>query len=619
MQKTLSFDQFSGGMAAGESKQAPTFSAQLLQQLNIHEDSSYITLQPKTTKISSSTVTDFPDIITGQNPWDSYLYAYGATGNIYKIDSSNNVTLDHTISGDSPSAQGMFVFNNALWYATSTRIGQKGLFLNNSPTYNDNYLGSTFWQNDPVLESGGTGHTYTLPSTITQNATNRIQFIADRDPLEQLVFLLDGAGTGNWICTITDLLGNTIGTQTVLNGNLVAHDNYQYFIFSQPLRLNIGNTYYIYLHSTTGDGTVITGTSSDFSTAYLFGYFSTLIADTQYHPMGQIGSKLVIGNNQYLAAFDAILNTYNPNAIPIDAGYRVRTLHKEDSYIVATAYKGTDILKSQGGRIYYWDGIQPNAANYAYDIPDGPVHMATNFKNRTYTVQGNRGTMYMGVEPYQKVYTMDNNLARDKTLTVDPTSNTIYKGRLLYGLGNTATDPDFPTGVWGFGNASDQLPEVLSFDFIISTGNFNNLVAIGGLSSIGNNLYIGWYDANTGTYGIDVTTPVNNASLSGKMESMLIDNGNPNKQNLWLTLVISFSPLNSGESVTPFYTLERDGSLVTGTIVNTVGAMRVELPINARAREASSGFVLGSANGTYPKITGWEVLVNDLSEETDLS
>lgn len=618
MQKTLTFDQFSGGMAAGESKQAPTFSAQLLQQLNIHEDSSYITLQPKTSKISGSVVTDFPDVITGQNPWDTNLYAYGATGKIYKIDSSNNVTLDHTISGDSPSAQGMFVFNNALWYASSTQIGQKGPFLNNSPTYNDNYLGSTFWQNDPVLQSGGTGHTYTLLNAITQNATNRIQFIADRDPLEQLVFLLDGTGSGNWICTITDLLGNTIGTQTVLNGNLVTHNNYQYFIFSQPLRLTIGNTYYIYLTSTTGNGTVVTGTSSDFSTATLFGYFSTLIADTQYHPMGQIGSKLVIGNNQYLAALDAILNTYNPNAIQIDAGYRVRTLHKEDTYIVATAYKGTNILNSQGGRIYYWDGIQPSF-NYAYDIPDGPVHMATNFKNRTFTIQGNRGTMYMGVEPYQKVYTMDNNLARNKTLTVDPTSTAIYKGRLLYGLGNTATDPTFPTGVWGFGNSSDQLPEVLSFDFIISTGNSNNLVAIGGLSSIGSNLYIGWYDANTGTYGIDVTTPTNNASLLGKMESMIIDVGNPNKQSLWLTLVISFVPLNSGESVQPFYTLERDGSVVNGTTVNTVGAMRAELPINARSREASVGFMLGSTNGTYPQITGFEIEVNDLAEETDKS
>lgn len=619
MLKTLSFDQFSGGMAAGESKQAPSFSAQLLQQLNIHEDSSYITLQPKTTKISSGVVTDFPDVITGQNPWDSNLYAYGATGNIYKIDSSNNVTLDHTISGDSPSAQGMFPFNNALWYATLTQIGQKGPFLNNSPTYNDNFLGSTFWQSDPVLNNNViTSNTYTLPTSIVKNAQNQIQFIADRDPLRRFEIVVNAKGTGDWTCAIYDSTQtNLIGSLTIANASLVS-SGFQIFTFSTPLRLTIGNTYYIYLYSTTNDGSVSTVTASDFSTSAYQGRFGTLIADSQYHPMGQIGSKLVIGNNQYLAAFDAILNTYNPNAIPIDNGYRVRTLHKEDTYIVATAYKGTNILNSQGGRIYYWDGIQ-SSFNYAYDIPDGPVHMATNFKNRTMTIQGNRGTMYMGVEPYQKVYTMDNNLARNQTLTVDPTSTAIYKGRLLYGLGNTATDPDFPTGVWGFGNASDQLPEVLSYDFIISTGNNNNLVAIGGLSSIGNNLYIGWYDANTGTYGIDLTTPVNNASALGKMESMLIDNGNPNKQNLWLTLIISFVSLNTGESVTPFYTLERDGSTVTGTTVNTVGAMRAELPINARAREASIGFTLASLNGTYPQITGFEIEVNDLAEETDKS
>ena len=120
---TITHNDFYGGISPYE-KKARGFSgmvapdrksfARFMRNLNIHEDPSYMTPHPALSKISSTTVTDLVKWMDECNPWSTDKYAVDASGNIYKIDNTDTVTVDRagaTIANGA-AGQGLLTFNN---------------------------------------------------------------------------------------------------------------------------------------------------------------------------------------------------------------------------------------------------------------------------------------------------------------------------------------------------------------------------------------------------------------------------------------------------------------------------------------------------------------------------
>lgn len=90
---------WTGGIS-GSKKTGKPHSFSFGRSINFRSESSQITVLPKTTKISGSTVTDLP--MWGEVACVGSLYFHGNTGNIYKINESDVVSKEYTV----PDSQG---------------------------------------------------------------------------------------------------------------------------------------------------------------------------------------------------------------------------------------------------------------------------------------------------------------------------------------------------------------------------------------------------------------------------------------------------------------------------------------------------------------------------------
>lgn len=629
--ETITHNTFYGGISPYQkiSKVDQNSSARFLKNLNIHEDPSYITLQSKATKISSTTVVDLPKWMTTGTPWDTNKYAYDASGNIYKIDSSDVVTPDRAGAtiGDSAAGQGMSVYNNSLFYTSSTKIGRKGP-LDNSPSYTDDYFTDGFNNLDPGFYASNTtasGQTYTTPVAISEAAVNTLIYGPTRDPLLSVKVNIAAKGTGNWTITVHDSLNTVVAAVTVANASLST--GVYTFSFASPIRVipiadNVAEAdvpYHIHITSTVADGTVVTSTASDLSTAYFVTVNGVLIADTLWHPVFTTSSGLVVfGNERYLGVYDGA--AYNSNAITFEPGYKVRAITEQEEFLVISCWKGSNIDKIESGKNYFWDSNTYDGANdNFYDFSDvvtlGLPNAVHNSKNRLFGIYGSRGMSHLGTAPYKKLQEAPL-LARGKKIEIYPGAITEFQGKTLIGMGASTDDASFQQGIYEYGNQDDNLPEVLTLAYTISTGTTQSTsVKIGCVKSFGTDFYIGWRDSST--YGIDKVSLTGLAATTGSYEQLIFDSGTPQQDLVAIKLVITFLPLASGETITPKYRVDRAVSWTLGTTITTVGETRAEQLIDVQGRygEIEYGFDVTSSSGTYPIIVGVFFMSNDNKDE----
>lgn len=611
-QQDITLSGFSGGISPNQ-KAGIANSCRFSKHLEIHEDINYATLKPRATKVSGSTVTDLVKWMDDGTPWDTNRWFYDSSGNIYKETSGGTWSQDIAGStiANGAAGQGMVVFNDYLYYATSTTIGRKGR-LSSSPTYNHDFLSDDTTTLDQSLDTSG--NTYTLPSAISETATNRQTFTPARDSLKSVEVNVSARGTGNWTVTVHDRWNVSIGSLTIANASVAASGD-QKFTFTSPLRVTIGEAYHFHVTSSDGTGTVVTTTASDLETADFHTYFGILIADTNWHPMIQHLNGVVIGNERYLAFWDSA--TYNPNKITFGPGFKVRALGKENEFVVAACWRGDNIDSVEEGRLYFWDGIL-STFNYYKTITQGLPNAIHSSKSRLFGVYGSQGHMYVGTEPFKEIQSVPK-LGRGKKVEVYPGAITEWLGQTMIGFsGSTDDSSGMEQGVYEFGNKQEGLPEVLNHAFTISTGTTQGTtLKIGMVKGLGKDLYIGWRDGSS--YGVDKIIKTDSPATTGSWESLIFDDGRPQKTKLALKLVITFEALESGETVTPKYKVERATSFTTGTTVSTTGAVRAEMPLGAkRFREIEVGYNLTTST-TFPVITGVYFEYDDLIQEDNAS
>ena len=480
-------NNFSGGISPDQKVGVPG-SFRFARNLNIHEDSNYVTLQPKLSKVSGDTVVDLVTWAADGTPFSTDRYFYDQAGKIYKETSGGTWSLLRTVSN--ASGNGFLVFDDYLYYALDAELGRYGL-LSGTPAFSDSFLsdGTT----DKDQSGGSTGATdYVPPTTISEAATARQTFTPERDPLKAVIIDVDVVGSGDWTVTVHNKANTSIGTKTIANGSMSTGD--VTFTFATPLRMIIDNEYHFHVTSTVADGGVDTSTASDLEAAEFSTLYGILISDANWHPIIEHLNGIVIGNERYLAFWDQAL--YNPNQITLAAGFNVRSLAKVREYVVADCWRGTDVQGVEEGRRYYWDGIE-TTWNFYQDLPVGLPNAVYNSKNREFSIVGSKGKMYLGSDPFVGIQEMPN-LTRGKKCEIFPGAVTDWNGRTMIGVaGSTDDSTGLEQGVYEFGNRHEGQPEVLNYAMAISTGTTQaTTLKIGMVKAFGKDLYVGWEDTS---------------------------------------------------------------------------------------------------------------------------
>jgi hypothetical protein len=622
-EQNISVTTFSGAISQSLKVGLPG-SGRFVKFLNPYLDPSYLSPFQKPTKVSGSTVVDLVKWMEDGTPYDTNRWFYDLAGNIYKETSAFSWSVDRagaTIANGA-AGQGLKVFTDGLYYATSTTLGRK-YPLDGTPAYNDDFLSDGTTNVDISQAIVGAAQVYTTPVAIAETAGNRFTFSNSSafphspvgqqelkyDPIKAISVFIVAKGTGDWTVTVHDVNNVLVGAKTIANASLT-NTALNVFTFSTPLRIDIGNEYHFHVTSTVADGTVQTGTSANLETVTFTEFFGILITDPDFHPMQIINDLLVIGNNNYVATWDTAI--YNPNAIAFDHGFKVRALSKDNEYLVIACWRGDSISSVEEGRLYYWDGISP-VANFFKPVTMGLPNAIYNADNKLYGIYGSFGQLFVGSEPFQNIQQVPK-LAPKKTIEVYPGAMTTWQRQVFIGYGATTDDSTgVEQGVYAWGNKYDAIPESLTYAFSISTGTTQGTtLKIGMVKGVGKSLYVGWRDG--ASYGVDKMITTDDASASFSWESLIFDNGNPAKDKLALDLVIQFLPLASGETITPKFKINRATNFTLGDMVSTVGASQARLQINDRFGEIEFGFN-GTSTGTFPQITGIYFAFDDNAQE----
>jgi len=613
-QQSLVINDFSGNIATLSKKKDIPFSARFVKGLNPFEDPSELVPFAKPTNISGEICTSLPKWGVDASPWSTDRYFTDEEGNILKLTSGGTFTEDRSggTIANGCAGQGLLVFNDYLHYATSTTIGRLGK-LSGTPSYNDDFLTDGTLNLDQ--SGGGTGQTYTTGTSIVETATHRQTFTPNNDPLKSITIDINDTGDDpTWTLTVHDANNVVIGSKTIAFASVATGDNV--FTFTTPLRLTIGNTYHFHVttSTTTGAPKVTSNVASDLEGAEFSNIFGILIADSNFHPMldfddGSTGI-LVIGNERYLAVWDE--DAYEPNKIIFPPGYKCWSLTKTDEYIIAGCFRGDDIDAVEDARLFFWDGISPTL-NFSRPLSMGAPLALTNYKNNLLGIYGTQGELYKGSEQFQRISKVPK-LARGKKIQVLPGAISSWQGLTVIGIGaNTDDAIGVEQGVYVWGNKDDKLPEVLAYMGAISTGTTQGTgLEIGMVQGFGKDLCIGYKDS--AICRVDKIMRTDNPVTAGSWESRVFDGGNPDKEKLALKVKITFEALESGETVTPKYKIDRAASFTTGDTVSTVGATSAEVTLYSRFKEIEFGFNFTTST-TFITITGIEFTYDDMSSE----
>lgn len=464
-----------------------------------------------------------------------------------------------------------------------------------------------------------TGDTYALPTTITEASTDRQTFIPAKDPQKSIDFNIAAKGTGDWTVTIHDGLNRVISTVTVTNANLPASGFYE-FVYSSVWRPVIGQTYHAHITSTVADGTLVSDVNNDMETASFHTYYQFLVTDGDYHPIARILNGIGIGNDRYLAFWDG--STYNPMRLVFPSGYRIRSIAKWNEYWAIGCWRGSNVYDYDQGIIFFWNGTS-TTYDFFIDVPEGSINAMVGSAGTLYIWAGYQGDMleYKGGPRANKVSRVPK-ISSSTYIDISPGAVNLWKTLLRYGAAVNSDSTEIERGVYSYGSLNNDYADCLTYDYPISTGNRTATnIKIGMVYPVDRKLLIGWQD-NT-AFGIDVVDASAMPFTTGTIEFLISDEGAPWKEKLINQVKAVFEPLESGESVTLKYRLNRDDGATweNSKTESTVGekSMKLDIPTKkGRHYEYQVAIDLASSGSTSPQILGVVTEEDTLTQEQDL-
>lgn len=195
-----------------------------------------------------------------------------------------------------------------------------------------------------------------------------------------------------------------------------------------------------------------------------------------------------------------------------------------------------------------------------------------------------------------------------------PNSMTVRNGILLGAFPGLTNSTALEHLIYSYGSRNKNYPESFGESYTMSTGSTQNgTLRLGCLRSFGDTLFMSWQDDMD--YGVDVVNPFCDPSATAYWESLIIDNGRPDRTKQAAEMYLTFNPLPVGCTVTPRYKIDRAASWTTGTPA-VAGDTKATLNINKRYNEIQLGFDV-TATTTTPEVTSVVFILDTLGSERD--
>lgn len=383
-------------------------------------------------------------------------------------------------------------------------------------------------------------------------------FVARNAALDVYGPLSGAASTGG---TVTKSGAAVTGSGTTFTSDLAAGD---------AMIVN-GEVYYVL---SVTDNTNLTLTSSS-GTAFSGATFTTInwthnfqsldftgtAPVTAWHPM-LFGDDniLYIGNKQKVASLEEVTTfdpadagsyTWNPNALDLPEGRKVRCLEQLGNNLMVGTYMGNlpnDIMVAE---IFPWNRTE-DSFNLPIKLQEFGVSAMLTMNNVLFIVAGIQGSVYVtngsSTELVREIPRTITGLTGGTFTYVYPGAIMARYGQIHWGLSTGSTSADFQ----GFGVWSISQNGAIFFENQISTGTNAGTteLQIGALLPIGSDsYYIGW--KNNTSYGIDVVdTSARYESYYAHSDSPLMRVGTIVTPRQFSEVIITLDrPLLTGQSV----------------------------------------------------------------------
>ncbi len=395
--------------------------------------------------------------ILGACEYDGYLF-FTTQNYIYKIQNENLVQAD--------------------WTSYVTVVGNMSV----DPVVGDN------------LYMGGTDEEYSLPTSISESATDKLSYIPSNTWLSGVSIYVDTKPSTSLTVTVHNSANTAIATATVLEANLVLGVNN--IFFSSAVSYTRGEQYHIHVIQTGTGGKINTAVTSDASTMYLSLYG---VSDTTYHPMIVQNNILFIGDRHYVHQVE---NTMTLWALDVPREQHIKCLGKIDIDLLIGTEVSTYVHKAM---IFRWN-TWSESWTIEDEIPERSINAFIPVDNFVYVIAGNRGNVYFyngqTLELWRRI---GGEFLANDTIQIYPNAVGNFNGIPLIGISNLAGDP-IEQGIYSMGTVNArQYPRIFCLDYVPSEGMEG--MDIGAITSQGNDVYMSWKHGDEA--GIDRTHPRN--------------------------------------------------------------------------------------------------------------
>lgn len=618
--KVLTVQEFYGGQSTDETL-GPKASFSYARALEFRRNPSQLTVLPGARKISEGIVTDL--ILNMCQVLDGTKYAYGDTGNFYKVSTSNVITsVSSTID---VGTDGMLYRSDsdAIYLATDKTV-ERYAPISGTPSFDQTY-GASKSVDTNAYRTGG-ALTYTVPASITESASNMCSFQPDIEPFHSIKVKVVSKGTGNWTLTLHDGLDTVLATSTVTNANLT-NNALNEFVFSSQVRGYVkpnARTYHFHLTSTVADGTAQVATAADLSTAD-FELWADRLVDTNngFHPMAQFLQYTLIGNGNYLAVWEPLSPENPPNSefqrhrLTFPDGFEVCGIATTDEFAIIACEK----TLTNEGKLFLWDGIG-QTYNQIVNVSGGSPQSIFTYNNYPYFFVNGALCAWLGGKNVVQIRLMSN-LSSDYTDTTDvtrayPNMMTVRDNLLHMGYPSTTTNEGIEHGVYTWGTLNKDYPASFGYSYVISTGTIQNTLGtlkLGCVKNYGDALFMSWKDGSN--YGLDLVDSYSDPAPVAKFRSRSFDAGSSRKKKKALRMAIDTKAIPAGSTITPVHKID-DGNDTTHTSMSTGDTETTAIIQNGSFRRITIGFDIANSGTETPTIYADSLRWNPLPDERAL-
>lgn len=513
-----------------------------------------------------------------------------------------------------PATAGLQAYYHFNSNANDSTANANTLTLTGAPSYSTDvpYASPTTPLNRDQFQDES-GDTYAVPTTISESSTDRLTFTPTKDPQISIQFNVSNIGTGTWVVTIHDMQNNTIATSTVTNANMNTGDYvFTYAVPWSPLT-NFTNQYHAHITCASGSPTIVSGLNNDLESADYATYYQFLITNGLWHAVAPMLQFLTFLNGRYLGKLEATL--YDPNFIVFPSDWTAISYGYWNEYLAIGCIRGDTVTQQDDGRIFFWDGIAPTY-NFFVPVPEGGVTALLGARGELNVWAGYQGEqlIYRGGASCEKVKKMPK-IESDESMMIYPGAACMWQSLIRYGSAGETTSTDIQQGVYTWGKSNIRYPDILTYDYPISTGTLTGTtLRIGATLAVNQKLLIGWADG-TG-YGVDYVDSANDCYPTGTVEFLYDDLNDAWREKRINILVARLKTLESGQTVLTKYRIDDQTQWTTGIPSTSANSpLFARQTINTAFYEIQYGLDIASTSGDSPKVYGLGV-ERDPNEES---